>query len=150
MDEKVKMRVYISGKMTGYKNFKTKFDTTAEKLRNDSSIIATDVECQVFNPCDWDEYMIKQELSYFEMLTIDLEYVTMCDAIYMLDNWKDSLGACVELYTALNNGLFIEFENRKKEYTTDYLYKYCRNEIESSRVSDAIKYITNKFCRVNI
>lgn len=40
----------------------------------------------------------------------DLEIISRCDAIYMLDNYKDSKGALIELKKAMDLGLEILYE----------------------------------------
>ena len=40
----------------------------------------------------------------------DLEFLKCCDAIYMLSAWRDSIGACIELHIAQENGLEIIYE----------------------------------------
>ncbi len=40
----------------------------------------------------------------------DMEILRRCDAIYMLNNWKDSKGAILELQEASRLGLMILYE----------------------------------------
>ena len=50
-------------------------------------------------------------VSYDEMMDIDLRLLKMCKAIYMLKNWEGSKGACVERLTALQLGMKIIYED---------------------------------------
>jgi len=43
----------------------------------------------------------------------DLEIISRCDAIYMLNNWEDSKGAKLELVKAKELGLLVIFEEEK-------------------------------------
>ena len=50
-------------------------------------------------------------IPYNDLLWADLRILMSCDAIYMLDNWKNSKGAKAEYYFADAIGLEILFEN---------------------------------------
>lgn len=54
--------------------------------------------------------------TYEEYLADDIkELANGCTAIFMLDNWKDSKGAKIELDLAKKLGLKIYYENKIKE-----------------------------------
>ena len=61
----------------------------------------------VVNPSTVDSGII----SYNDLLWADLRILMSCDAIYMLDNWKNSKGAKAEYYFADAIGLDVLFEN---------------------------------------
>ena len=61
----------------------------------------------VVNPSTIDSGIIP----YNDLLWADLRILMSCDAIYMLDNWKNSKGAKAEYYFADAIGLEILFEN---------------------------------------
>ena len=61
----------------------------------------------VVNPSTVDSDIIP----YNDLLWADLRILMSCDAIYMLDNWKNSKGAKAEYYFADAIGLEILFEN---------------------------------------
>ena len=94
------MRVYISGKMTGLerKEIKKRFAIAEAVLWYHGY--------DVVNP----EIISDFNLSYAEFMLIDTTLVTMCDAIYMLNNWRDSNGAKEELALAEAKGLKIMYE----------------------------------------
>ena len=94
------MRVYISGKMTGLekKEFKKRFALAETTLRFHGY--------DVINPARLSDF----NLTYAEFMLIDTTLVTMCDAIYMLNNWRDSNGAKEELALAEAKGLKIMYE----------------------------------------
>lgn len=49
--------------------------------------------------CDWEDYMC-----------IYLHLLKQCDAIFMLPDWKESKGACVEHETAIKMNIPIFYE----------------------------------------
>jgi len=94
------MRVYISGKMTGLNRVEVmdRFFGAEGMLRK--------YGYDVINPARMYDF----NLSYAEFMLIDTTLVTMCDAIYMLNNWRDSNGAKEELALAEAKGLKIMYE----------------------------------------
>lgn len=94
------MRVYISGKMTGLHRveFMKHFFEAEHMLRQNGYDVVNPARMSDFN------------LSYVEFMLIDTTLLTMCDAIYMLNNWRDSNGAKEELALAEAKGLKIMYE----------------------------------------
>ncbi len=91
------MKIYLSGKISGLsekeytENFENaKFSPTIEK--HYAKIF--------YNPCEIKPlFGIKK---YWCFMAADLyTLIFKCDAIYLLDNWKDSKGAKIELFFAL-------------------------------------------------
>lgn len=82
-------RVYISGPITGVENYKALFENAENKLRYMGYEVINPARID-FECLSWDEYM-----------KVDLELLKMCDAIVMLEGWKNSPGACVERGYAL-------------------------------------------------
>lgn len=91
------MKVYISGGITKDFNYMEKFKNAEEKLAKMGHI--------VLNPT-W----IKAGLSYEEHMHIDLAMIDVCDALYMLPDWKDSKGANVEINYANTKHKLIIYE----------------------------------------
>lgn len=101
------MRVYISGKMTGLRKSEVEFKfTLAETYLRANGY-------DVVNPARMSDF----NLSYAEFMLIDTTLVTMCDAIYMLNNWRDSNGAKEELALAEAKGLKIMYEVERCQQT---------------------------------
>jgi len=97
------MRVYISGKITGDDNYYQKFEIAQscfERLGDD-----------VFNPAEISASL--PVLSHDEYMEIDRVCLQMCDAIYMLSDYRDSPGALEELEIAKSMGLKIMYESRE-------------------------------------
>jgi len=92
------MKIYISGKITGLANFKTKFKETENKL----------IGFEIFNPA---EIVIdKPSPTWQDYMDICIEEIKTCDIIYMQKDWIDSKGAKEELSKAIDLGLKIIYE----------------------------------------
>lgn len=92
------MKIYIAGKVTGLDNFKEKFRNAEERLKAHGHLVMNPAELGEGFP--WDSYM-----------PICYAMIDACDTIYMLDNWKDSKGANLELAYAKQKGLDILYED---------------------------------------
>lgn len=85
------MRIYISGPITGIKDYK-KFFFAAEKM-----IRAKGHE--VINPAKISQ-ILPRDATHKEYMDICITMLRMCDAIYFLDGWEDSKGAKEECMAA--------------------------------------------------
>lgn len=77
------MRVYLSGPITGVKNYKENFAAAEEKMKK--------MGFDVINPAAFNRVL--PEMGYEEYMDIDLKLLAMCDVIYMLKDWEKSRGA---------------------------------------------------------
>lgn len=77
------MKIYISGKITGDKNYKKKFADVELELRELGFI--------VMNPA-----ILPEGFSWTAYMSIALAMQNVCDATLFLPDWKDSKGAIVE------------------------------------------------------
>lgn len=92
------MKVYLSGKITGDPDYKTKFAAMEKKL--------TEQGYQVFNPA-----VFPNIFEYEDFMILDFMALSFCEAIYLLKDWKDSKGAVREYKEALRLGLKVFAEN---------------------------------------
>jgi len=110
------MKIYISGKMNGYPNYRDKFNEAENKLR--------EIGCDTVNPCTISDVLIqtfsnfnkKPEVSVF--MRDDIIKLWIADGILMLDNWTDSEGAIWEFLIAkkvLDIPVFFSVESLKEE-----------------------------------
>jgi hypothetical protein len=88
------MKIFISGPMSGYKNFNREAFYEAEKLLKEAGF-------DVFNPAWMDvgrevDGIFSSDFSSRELLSIDICALGHCDAIYQLDGWFLSSGAKLE------------------------------------------------------
>lgn len=100
------MKVFISGKMTGLtpEEYGAKFAVAAKKLQAEGY--------EVFNPSvpEWNDRMHDDGLSYGDILINDFKKIMEYDALYMLDNWKESKGSTAEHAFANAIGMKIMYE----------------------------------------
>ena len=102
------MKIYISGAMTGIKDFNyPKFDLTENMLLNKGYTVV--------NPANIGRGIaFKDNLTDAEKYNIylkeDLKALLDCDSIYMLEGWKDSTGANIEHDLAIKLGFKIIYE----------------------------------------
>ena len=91
--ENRKLRVYISGKITGTTDFIERFAKAEEKLKSEGYAVLNPAHANSYMPEDttWEEYM-----------KVSMTLLQMADAIYMLNGWEDSKGAKQEYETAIN------------------------------------------------
>ena len=100
------MLVYISGKITGKENYKDDFLKAEQWLRlNDHKVL---------NPSMLSE--ILPDLKYNQLMVIDYKLIDLCDAIFMLDGWQRSKGACAELSYAKTLGKKVMYQDKYKEF----------------------------------
>lgn len=93
------MRIYISGKITGLdiKEAQAIFSAKEAALREAGHVPVNPMEEVPYEPdWTWEQYMVE-----------DIRLLLACEAICMLDNWKDSKGARCEHALAEQLGLEI-------------------------------------------
>lgn len=100
------MLVYISGKITGKENYKDDF------LKAEQWLMLNDYK--VLNPSRLID--IFPSLEYKQLMAIDYKLIDLCDAIFMLDGWQKSKGACAELSYAKSLGKKVMYQDKYKEF----------------------------------
>ena len=102
------IRIYISGAITGIKDYEKKFMDAEKYLSRDCIHIENPVRIGsgLKNP------------TYEDYMRADLKALLTCDEIYMLHGWSESKGACFELDTAKMCGIKIRYQDEedKQEY----------------------------------
>ncbi|SMO48300.1 DUF4406 domain-containing protein [Solitalea koreensis] len=92
MESQPKLKVYISGKMTGVADLnRSKFDQAEQLLKNEGF--------EPVNPHKLDHSANVNE-SWEEFMRVDLAELLKCDAIALIDDWHDSKGAIIEFRLA--------------------------------------------------
>lgn len=99
-DETIK-KVYISGKITGTKDYMERFAECEKKL--------TEQGYSVINPAKVNA-MLPQGTEYDEYMKMSFTMLEMCDMIYMMNGWSTSNGACMEYDRAKELGKEIMLE----------------------------------------
>lgn len=96
------MRIYISGGITGVNDAGERFREAEEKLEKMYS------GCQIINPFRVNAQL--PNLYHVEYMKISFVELDMCDTVYFLDNWTESLGAAQEMGYAIAKGKKILYE----------------------------------------
>ncbi len=84
-------KIYISGKITGLTNYAELFEQADQVL--------TEQGFEVINPVKIKAHK-RHDQSWESFMKIDLFALLNCDSIYMLNNWRKSKGAKLELHIA--------------------------------------------------
>ena len=111
------MKIFISGKITGVKDYMARFEA-AEKF-----LEAMGYEGNVINPAKVCDSLPKETTEYEEYIDVTLTLLKQCDAVFMLDGWEESRGASLEWQYATTFGYEIFYEKKILEefYTKSML-----------------------------
>jgi len=92
------MKIYISGKITGLPihDAEAVFETAEKRLKSEGHEPINPMKLPHNHGQTWLEYMKE-----------DIKALLECDAIYMLNGWQESKGACIEFNIAHDLGLKI-------------------------------------------
>lgn len=99
--------IYISGRITGNKNWEKQFKEAEEYLKSKGYKV-------IINPLNLAE-QVKKEIknaTYTDYMKQDIEILILCDDIYMLHGWWRSKGARLERHIAKVLGLGIVYQKR--------------------------------------
>lgn len=95
------MNIYISGAITGVKNFEKLFEACEKK------ILEKYPSARIINPC---KIPMQFNPTYADYIKADIKELLRCDIIILLDNWRKSKGAKCEYRIACCCGLKIIHE----------------------------------------
>lgn len=98
---KKKKKVYISGPITGTKDYMSRFSTAHLSLARQGY--------SVVNPAMVNA-MLPEDTTYDEYMAMSFAMLDMCDSVYMLDGWEKSKGAKMEFERDVKNGLNIIYQ----------------------------------------
>lgn len=105
-------RIYISGPVTGVAGYMEHFDQAEKKI--------TAAGYEAVNPAKTIAQLPKT-LTWEECMQLSFAMLDICDSIYLMEGWKDSKGAALELKHAMEKGKAIVCGDR-----------YCRMHTEES------------------
>lgn len=92
------MKIYLSGKISGTRDFRERFQKAGDNLKKDG--------WDVINPVAIGD-LLPPSTTYKQFLELDLKLLSMCDAIYLIPGWETSEGAKTERQFAEALGLVI-------------------------------------------
>jgi hypothetical protein len=104
------LKIYLSGAITGYPNFKEYFARYEAELRSKGA-------ADIFNPAAtaW-----SKDVKWEACMKYDLKVLVDCDCVVLLPNWRTSRGAGLEIYVAKSIGIrVVEFNDLIQELTTN-------------------------------
>ena len=90
------MKIYISGAITGTDDYMERFAKAEKEL--------TEQGYSVVNPAKVNA-QLPEDTTYEEYMKMSILMLDMCDAIYMMNGWDKSKGACIEYGYAMAKNL---------------------------------------------
>ena len=100
------MKIYIAGKITDYPEYKDKFNAAEESIRAAGDIAV--------NPAKLND-ILGDNFEHDEYMQVCYRLIDLCDGIFLLDNWHDSIGARLErAYATIKDKKIIYQESVKK------------------------------------
>ena len=97
-NEKQTERIYISGPITGTKDYMQRFEKAEMEL--------TEKGYSVINPAKVNA-MLPQDATWEEYIKVSLTLLSICTGVYMMPGWRESRGAVLEFMQARRNGMQI-------------------------------------------
>ena len=97
-NEKQTERIYISGPITGTKDYMQRFEKAEKEL--------TEKGYSVINPAKVNA-MLPQDATWEEYIKVSLTLMSICTGVYMMPGWRESRGAVLEFMQARRNGMQI-------------------------------------------
>lgn len=97
------MRIYISGPITNVLDYKEKFAKAEESLKERFP------GAEIINPT---MIVLPESCTHEDYMRIDFMLLDLADAIYMLNGWDLSKGACMERGYALAKDMIILEEDK--------------------------------------
>ena len=116
-------KIYLSGKISGDPDFKEKFASKEKELTEQGHL--------VFNPA-----LHPDMFTWEQFMELDLKALGNCDAIYLLEDWKDSRGAKIEYDEAVKLGKEIIFENKLEQNKTKSVIKETSTDITPESLAE--------------
>lgn len=94
------MRVYLSGAISGDKDYMAKFKAY------EGAIKANHPDWEVINPARVGE-TLPDSFSHADHMDIDFALLSKADRMYQLPGWQESMGACMEYGYARAKGILV-------------------------------------------
>ena len=98
------MRIYISGAITGKWDYLEQFEK--------AEMILKEQGYSVINPAKINS-LLPENTTHEQYMTVSLALLSTCEAIYMLNGWKNSEGATTELRFSVDNDMTVWLEGKQ-------------------------------------
>lgn len=95
------MTIYLSGKITGTPDYMDKFRRYQKILESEGMIVINPAEVSIGMPTTF---------THEQYMRHTMPLIDEADAIYMIKDWRTSVGACMELGYAIAKGKEIMFD----------------------------------------
>lgn len=125
------MKIYISGKITGlpFREVEDKFHSAQNFLEEFGFEVVSPLKNGLSQSHTWQQHIVR-----------DIELLLPCEAIYMLGDWVDSVGAGIEYDVAVRTGKIVLFETN----TADNLKNALKTQnaiyrVENTKFNEIIK-----------
>jgi hypothetical protein len=92
------MKIYIAGRITGYPEYKKRFDEAVSKLEAKGHVCMSPA-------------ILPGGFTQADYMRICLAMIDVCECIYFLDNWLDSEGARIEHDYAQKVGKLVLYQS---------------------------------------
>lgn len=96
-------KIYIAGKISGL---------PIERAMENFSIIAFALAWEGYEPVNPFEVVNNPDAEWSHAMKLGIKALMDCNAIFMMENWKDSLGARIEHNLAMALGIQIIYEDK--------------------------------------
>lgn len=101
-----KGRVYISGPITGTKDYLKRFDKYERAIKKEGYEVVNPAKCNMYLPAT---------VTHAEIMEVCYKQLEMCDNIFMTKGWEKSKGCRLEFAFACDHGITIVFEEGMKK-----------------------------------
>lgn len=95
------MRIYLSGPITGTNDYLGRFEVAEKKLAK--------LGYSIINPAKVCA-QLPEDTKYEQYMKVCIAMLETADAIYMMEGWRESIGACKEYSMATFLGIHVLME----------------------------------------
>lgn len=92
-------KIYISGPISGIRDYKARFDVAAQIIRSKGH--------EAINPCDLIAILNPATTTWEQFIVAGLGLLRACSAICLIQGWEKSRGSRMELREARNLGMTV-------------------------------------------
>ncbi len=97
LGDNMRIKIYISGKITGDKNYREKFKYHRQVLENAGYVVVDPSTFEFADDIHWENAM-----------RFDIREMLLCDAVALLPDWQESRGAIIEAGLAHDLGMKVQ------------------------------------------